>query len=152
LDLFKVTKKLDGSPNIQTSGSSVTVPSFAVPPNVPESGSSFLLDSLDSRLTQAVSAVDPGHSGKVGLWTQHTVTGGAGTMVRWYELDPVGKTVLQTGRVSSSTLFNFNGAIAPDRVVNGTTKAFGSNMVISFNSSSATTFPVIRMASKRGTN
>jgi hypothetical protein len=152
LDLFQVTRNEDGSPNIQTSGTSITVPSFSVPANAPQKGTRFVLDTLDGRLTQAVSAVDPRHGGKVSLWTQHTVRGGAGAMVRWYELDPVAGGVLQTGVVRSSTRYFFNGAISPDRVARGTTTAFGGNMVLSFNTSSASTFPAIRMVSKRGSN
>jgi hypothetical protein len=150
IDLFKVNKNADGTPHVQTGGSKVTVPSFSVPPNARQSGTSFRLDTLDTRLTQAVSAIDPGHGGKVGLWTQHTVAGGGGSMIRWYEIDPAGRTVLQTGAVKNSTAFYFNGAISPDRVVSGPTRAFGRNMVLSFNASSSSTFPSIRMVSKRG--
>lgn len=150
LGLFKVSKNLDGSPNIQSVGNNITVPSYSLPANAPQSGSPFLLDSSDTRLTQAVSAVDPSRANRVGIWTQHTVFGGAGAMVRWYQINPLTRSVIQTGIVQSPTLFIFNAAISPDRVVRGTTRAFGSNMVIGFNTSSSTTFPTIAMASKRG--
>ena len=153
IGVFKVTRDATTQdPTIQTAGNSITVPSYGIPPNAPQSGTTFLIDTSDARMTQAVSAVDPGHSGKIGLWTQHTVANSTRSMVRWYELDPVGLTVLQTGTVKSSTLFDFNGAIAPDRVRRGTTKTFGNNMVLSFNTSSASTFVDIRMVSKRGAN
>jgi hypothetical protein len=111
----------------------------------------LLLDTLDARMTQAVSAIDPLRDGHVGLWTQHTVAGGAGSVVRWYEIDPVNKTLLQSGAASSGRLYFFNGAISPDRVVSsflGT--GFGSNMVLGFNTSSASNFPAIKIVSKRG--
>jgi len=103
-------------------------------------------------MTQAVAAIDPSHSGKFAVWTQHAITGGAGSMVRWYEIDPVGKTLLQTGNQSSASLFLFNAAISPDRVVNGATKAFGSNMLLNFDASSRTVAESIQMVSKRGTS
>jgi hypothetical protein len=36
--------------------------------------------------------------------------------------------------------------------VNGATSAFGQNMLLSFNASSSSTFPSIRMVAKRGAN
>jgi hypothetical protein len=150
IGVFSVTKNVDGSPNVQASGANVTVPSYTFPANAPQSGTTFLLDTSDTRLTQAVSAIDPGHSNRVGIWTQHTVAGGAGAMVRWYEINPVSKVIMQTGTVKSTSLYMFNGAISPDRIVRGATRAFGNNMVLGFNTSSATTYPAIRMVSKRG--
>ena len=46
----------------------------------PSRGSSDTLDTLDSRLTQAVAAADPGAVGAEAVWTQHTVAGGAGSV------------------------------------------------------------------------
>jgi hypothetical protein len=149
IGLFKVTKNADGSPNIQTSGTTVSVSSYTIPPNAPQSGTAFTLDTLDARLTQAVSAIDPLRNNKVGIWTQHTVAGGSGSMVQWYEIDPVSATLLQSGVVKSRSLYAFNGAISPDRVVNGTVKLFGGSMVLGFDVSSAGTFPAIRMVSKQ---
>jgi hypothetical protein len=89
------------------------VPAFEVPPNVPQPGSNDELDSLDGRLTQAVAAADPGAGGAEAVWTQHTIAGGAGSVVRWYELLPEKLEVKQTGTISDPSLFVFNGAIAP---------------------------------------
>jgi hypothetical protein len=148
LTIFTVKKNLDGTPSITTTGKDLTVPSYTLPPAAPQSGTSRTIDTLDARLTQAVAAIDPAQAGVFTLWTQHTVSGGAGAEVRWYEIKPNTPTLLQSGKVTSASLFSFNGAISPDRVVNGTTKAFGSNMVLGFNTSSSTTFPVIKMVSK----
>jgi hypothetical protein len=151
LGVFRVTKnRTTGNSVIQRSGNTVRVGSYSVPPNAPQSGSSFLLDTLDTRLTQAVGAVDPLHQGKFAVWTQHTIAGGAGSMVRWYEVNPAARTVLQKGPVSDGSLYVFNGAISPDRVVAGSTKAFGGNMVMGLNTSSSSTFPAIQMVSKVG--
>lgn len=151
IGLFKVTRNATtGAPVIQVAGSAVTVQSYDVPANAPQKDTEFLLDTSDARMTQAVAAVDPGHGNKFTVWTQHTISGGAGAMVRWYEIDPVGKAILQTGNVRNSALYYFNGAISPDRVVKGSTTAYGDNMVLNFNASSATVYPSIRMVSKRG--
>lgn len=150
LGIFRVTKSNTGLPTIQTAGFPLPVPAFALPRNAPQSGTRHLLDTGDARLTQAVSAKDPLRGGRLGLWTQHTVLGGAGAAVRWYEIDPASRSVLQTGTVAPRGLYAFNGAISPDRVSRGTIGAFGSNMVLGFNTSSATTHPAIAMVSKRG--
>jgi hypothetical protein len=101
------------TPKLQALGAP-EVPAFAVPPNVPQpGGSKDELDSLDGRLTQAVAAADSGAGGAEAVWTQHTVAGGAGSVVRWYELLPGKLEVKQTGTISDPSLFVFNGAIAP---------------------------------------
>ena len=150
ITLFKVTKNASGDAVIANPGTQVTVPSYSAPPNIPQQGTTNQLDSLDRRLTQAVSGIDPGHANKVGIWTQHTVSGGAGAQVRWYEIDPVGKTLLQSGKVTSASLYNFNGAISPNRAVNGTVKSGGDSMVLGFDTSSSTTKPAVKMVSKIG--
>jgi hypothetical protein len=148
LTILKVTKNLDGTPNIATTGTNVSVPSYSIPASAPQSGTGRTLDTSDTRATQAVAAIDPSNDDAFALWTQHTVSGGAGAEVRWYEINPATATLLQSGKVTSSTLFSFNGAISPDRVVNGTTRAFGNDMVLGFNTTSSTTFPTIKMVSK----
>jgi hypothetical protein len=150
LGLFNVTENADGSPDIQTSGGKIKVPIYTIPPNAPQKGSTYRLDTLDARLAQAVSAVDPAHGKRVGLWTQHTVAGGAGAMVRWYEVDPARGSLLQTGIVRDPSLFVFNGAISPDRMIDGATKAFGGSMILGYNTSSRSTYPTIWMIGKRG--
>ena len=151
LAVFKVTKGSTGAPVVQTTGTAVTVPAYRVPADVPQPGTTDRLDSSDTRPTQAVSAVDPLHAGKVGLWTQHTVLGGLGAVVRWYEIDPAAHALLQSGTVSSTSQYVFNGAVSPDRVVRGTTKAFGGNMLISFDQGSASSRVAVMVAGKRGT-
>jgi hypothetical protein len=98
-----------------------------------------------------VAAVDPS-LGVTAVWTAHAVFGGAGSEERWYEVRTDGTPALaQSGVASSSSLFVWNGAISPDRANDGTTGAYGGNMVMGFNTSSASTFPAIQMISKRGT-
>jgi hypothetical protein len=132
------------------------VASFSTPVNAVQKGSANTLDSADGRLTNAVSAIDPSRAGgsTVGIWTQHTVFGGLGAQVRWYEFNPVPATpaLLQSGAAGSSTVFAFNGAIAPDRRVNGASAMFGSGMVLGFNTSSPTQFINIMAVSKRASH
>jgi len=147
LQLFQVTKNGDGTANIAGVGTALTVPGFTFPPNAPQPGAP-VVDTLDGRLTQAVSAIDPNHGGGVGIWTQHTVAGGAGSEVRWYEINPSAHSLYQSGTVSSGSLYTFNGAVSSDRVVNGATNAFGGSMVLGFNTTSSSAFPAIQSVSK----
>jgi hypothetical protein len=151
LNVFQVTKNVNGTANIAGTGTAISVSSFAPPPSAVQKGTSEELDTLDARLTQAVSAVDPAHGTGVAIWTQHTVAGGAGSQVRWYEINPAGANLFQFGTVSSGSLYVFNGAISPDRVVNGATMAFGSNMALGFNTSSSNAYSAIQMVTKIGT-
>ena len=150
LTLFKVTNNA-GQASMKLKGKSVTVGKFTSPPDAPQKGTADKLDTLDGRLTHAVSAIDP-NLGKVTIWTSHTVAGGAGSEVRWYELKP-GKTtkLVQSGAVTDGKLYVFNGAVSPDRAVdangNGT---FGKNIVVGVSTSSANDFASIQMVSKVG--
>jgi PKD domain-containing protein len=91
------------------------VPFFEVAPSVPQPGTSDELDTLDPRFTQAVAAADPNAGGAEAVWTQHTVEGGAGSVVRWYEIVPSKLEVRQQGTISDPSKYVFNGAIAPTR-------------------------------------
>jgi hypothetical protein len=154
LSVFKVTKNpVTGGAQVG-SAQTITVPSYSLPPDAPQAGSADRLDTLDGRLTQGVSAIDPAH-GRVAIWTQHTVkasAGGLGSEVRWYEIDPTTNSLFQSGIAHSPGLFVFNGAASPDRLVNGATMAFGSNMVLGFNTSSSSNHETIQMLSKIGAN
>jgi len=153
--LHRVTRNATtGNPVFQASGLAVVVPSYTVPPNAPQrSGfpnSAKLLDTADARPTQAVSGIDPNRANAVGLWVQHTTaTSPAGrSEVRWYEINPVTRTLFQSGKATNASLFAFNGAISPDRRRFGATGQFGESMVLGFNTSGTTSFPAVRMLSK----
>jgi hypothetical protein len=150
LTVFKVTKSATGTAVIPTTGTSVPVAAYKVPAAAPQPGTSFKLDTSDTRPTQAVSAIDPAHGSVTALWTQHTVFGGAGAQVRWYEINPATHSLIQNGTISSTSLYTFNGAIAPDRRVNGASSMFGGDMVINVNQSSASAQVSIKVASKIG--
>lgn len=153
LSVFTVKKNTSGQP-VFGSARTLTVPSYSTPPDIPQPGTSVKLDSSDTRLTQAVSAIDPsrGTGSSVAIWTQHTVTGGAGAEVRWYEINPkpATPTLFQSGKATDSSLYAFNGSISPDRVANGSVKAFGSNMVLGFGTGSGAQVTHFKVASKIG--
>lgn len=149
LQLFKVTETQSGTPVIPATGTSVSVSSYTLPPSAPQSGSPFPIDTLDGRLTHAVTGVDPAHAGATALWTAHAVTGGAGSQVRWYEINVASHTLYQSGTVSSSSLYVYNPAISPDRSVTSTgSAAFGSDFVLGVTTSSSSAFAAAQMVSK----
>ncbi|MDQ2980787.1 MAG: hypothetical protein M3R26_00475 [Actinomycetota bacterium] len=171
LSLHRVARKVDGTPSIQSTGTFVQAwASYNIPPDAPQRvnypNSDKLLDTLDARLTQAVSALDPGHptaggTPQLGIWTQHAVlhqpTGDppGHSEVRWYEINPVGGPykVVQSGKCCYGGGYDsFNGAISPDRSTIGPfASRHGDNMVLGFSTSGKSSFPSIRMISKRGT-
>jgi hypothetical protein len=153
LELYEVSKNSNGTAHIQQVGTPVPVAQYSPPAPAPQKLSVHLLDTLDGRLTNAITAVDPAHGNTTALWTGHTVFGGAGAEFRWYEIDVANAGVFQSGEATHASLFVFNGSISPDRVFRSTrARGFGSNMVTGFSTSSSTSFPAIRAVSKRGSN
>jgi hypothetical protein len=151
LSVYEARSGADGS--LRLGGPKrLKVPFYSIPATAPQPRSNYRIDTLDGRLTQAILAKDPSRGGKVALWTQHTVLGGSGAEVRWYEIDPTTKpSLFQKGTISGPNgLYTFNGAISTDRQVNGGTSRFGANMVVGFNTSSTEQRPDIRMVSKQG--
>src|SRR5439155_1019246 len=76
------------------------------------------LDTLDGRMTHAVSGIDPLHSNKTAVWVAHSVLGGAGAQVNWYEINPMPikrPSLFQSGTVSDANLYVFNPGISNDR-------------------------------------
>ncbi len=153
LTVFKVTKNAQGYAAIGAP-SAVAVGSYQMPANAPQSGTTQLLDTMDTRLTHAVAGYDP-RIGATAIWTAHAVFGGAGSEDRWYEISAAGTPALsQTGKVTDTGLYVFNGAISPDRASDDATGASaltGRNMVMGFNTSSASSYAAIQMVSQRGT-
>jgi hypothetical protein len=143
----------NGLPVPSVSGpTNVSVPSYSLPANATQNGSTYRLDTLDGRFEAAVAAVDPSRGGTLALWTAHAVFGGAGSEERWYELDPAAGTLLQSGTVSNPSLFVWNGAVSPDRANNGTTGAFGDSMAMSVSTSGSTAYPAMQLLWKNGAN
>jgi hypothetical protein len=148
LDTIRVTRNTKGNAAFDLPIGHNVLP-YSPPPSAPQSGTAQVLDTLDGRLTNAVSAFDPS-LGKVAIWTQHTVAGGAGSQVAWYEIADAGNSgpPARAQAVTDASLYVFNGAISPDRKVSGSTKRFGDAFVVGFNTSSATDFVRIQMTSQ----
>ncbi len=150
--VFKVTKNDNGAAQIQGTSKNISVDQYKIPPAAPQAASTSKIDTSDTRMTQAVGAIDPNHDKKFAVWTQHTVKGGAGSKVRWYEIYPKTPKLLQNGSVSGSSLYEYNGAISPNRAVSGGDASGGANMLMNFSSSSSGANPGLRIVSKKGGN
>lgn len=145
---FNVTKDAKGAPKFGL-GRSVTVPQYEIPANAPQINRLFI-DTLDARMTQAVQAINPARGNVQSFWTQHTVNDPSGfSVVRWYEIDPAqtNPQLLRTDKVATAGAWAFNGAISPDRQVNGGTKRFGDSFMIQYNSASLAIDPRIQARS-----
>ena len=111
---------INGSPSSPglTRDDNINVSTYAFPPDVPQPNSSDRLESWDTRLMNAVAAVDP-DDGKLTIWTQHTIRGPENrAAVRWYEIQPPRaptdpRTPRQQGLVQSANHHAFNAAISP---------------------------------------
>jgi hypothetical protein len=149
IDLFTVTEKPDHTISVDA-GTKITVPSYSPPAAAPQKGTNALLDTLDGRLTHAVTDVDPSIAGSnhPALWTSHTIAGGSGAEVRWYEVDVLAKSLKQEGDITDPSLFVFNGAVTDDRAVNS--NKFGSNMIAGLTTSSVNSFPANQSVVKLG--
>jgi hypothetical protein len=151
LSVYTVTKDpITGKP-VFSPATNVPVTSYSMPPSAPQKGTSDVLDTLDGRLTNAVTAVDPAQGGATAVWTQQTVaasSGGLGAEVRWYEINPTTGALFQSGIIHSPSLYVFMGAVSPDR--NGALGQYGSNMVAGFSASSSSIFPAVGTVSKIG--
>ena len=154
LTLFEVTYNAVSKSIVIGAPKLVSVPEYSSPPSAPQDGKSragAAAPNIETSifLTQVTEAYDP-RAGKTVLWTAHTIAGGAGSEVRWYEIDPQSRLLEQVGTISDPNLWIFNTAIAPDRVVNGQSRAFGSSAVITVDTSSAHTFVAMQMVSVVG--
>ncbi|MBV8951182.1 MAG: hypothetical protein JOZ99_09930 [Actinobacteria bacterium] len=134
----------------------VSVPAYSMPADVPQPAPApHPLDTLDGRFWTAVEVIDPARGpNALALWTAHTVFGGAGAQVRWYEIKPEATppVLYQSGVQTSTSVFVFNDAIAPDRRVLGNDRRYGDSMVLGFNTGSSTQPVDVEMIAKSGAN
>ena len=150
---FRPNPRNPSKPQFKVMGSDVTVGSFTSPPDAPQKGSSDVLDTLDGRLTHAVSGIDPANGNKTAVWVAHSVAGGAGAQINWYEINPLPvptPSLIQSGTVSDPNLYVFNAGISNDRACDLAGCAHGDSMVLGFSTSSSTAFPASQMVSKIG--
>ncbi len=152
--VYTVTKNGDGTANINTTPASVRVGTYRIPPAAPQMGSTDTLDTLDARLSSAQEAIDP-TDGKQYIYTQMSVAGGAGCKVNWFKIDtttlaPGATTQTTTYEISDPDLFVWNANPSSDRLVSGSTTAFGDSVIVGVTTSSPTTFASDQMVSKVG--
>ena len=143
IDIYAITNQ-EGAAALGPARS-VSVSSYTDPSGPAPQAGGHPLDSGDSRLTSAWMAFDP-RVGHTAIWLAHTVAGGAGAAVRWYELDPVAATVDQSGTVSDPSLHVYYPAISPDRSAG----RFGSNMAIALTTSSSSQPTAAAIVQKTG--
>lgn len=136
---WHIVLQADGSANLVPDGD-MTVTSYDAPRDAPQPGVSFLIDTSDTRITQAVGRLDPDADAQA-VWAQHAVAGPGGrAVVRWYEFLPGRLTVRQEGEIQDATHFVFNGAISPTSA--------GNAAAIFYNRSSSSTLPLIGAQSR----
>ena len=140
--IFKVTRNATtGAAVIDAVGKALTLPfTTSIPPDATQGGLTQKIDTGDTRLTQAVLAINPLRGATAfSLWTQQTVANNGTSAVRAYEINPVSTTptLRRTEIITTPLGFVYNAAISSDRRVDGATKAFGGSVVIAANASSA---------------
>ena len=101
------------------------LPFFDFAPNAPALGSTVDINTGDIRLVNACYV-------NGSIWAAHAVESGGRAAARWYEVDPVGLSLVQTGLVADPVLSYYYPSIAAD--ANG-------SVVMGFSGSDATSFP-----------
>ncbi|MEM6570001.1 MAG: hypothetical protein AAF957_16445 [Planctomycetota bacterium] len=99
--------------------------SYSNPLDAPALGSTVNIDTGDTRLMNAMFI-------NGSIWTAHCVNSFGRAAAKWYEVDPVAQTVLQTGLTNDPSLSYYYPSIAADA---------DGNVVMGFSGSDATIFP-----------
>ena len=115
---------------------SVPIPAGGEPPDAPALGSGTPLDSVGSRLMNAVFR-------NGAIWAAHAVNMGGRAGVRWYEVEPETQTLLQTGTVSDPV----RSYVMPSISVNE-----AGDMLLGFSGSSPEEFGSAYVAGRRATD
>jgi hypothetical protein len=150
--VFTITPTGNPPTPVVSAPDSINVGTYQSPAEAVQPGTTDRLDTLDGRLTHAVSGFDP-LVGATTVWTGHTVLGGAGAKIIWYEINPSplgSASLVQSGQVVAPNVYAFNIGMSNDRTCTLTQCAHGSAMVLGFNASSSTIRPSIGMVSKIG--
>lgn len=122
--------------------STISVDSYAAPPDAEQPGTTTRIDTGDARLLKAVYRDS-------GLWTTHAVScswlgdGGTRSCARWYQINPVANTIVQQGTLGSSGLYYYYPALMPDAA---------QNAVVVFNRSGAAEYAGVRYTGRQSTD
>ena len=101
------------------------IPGYSTPPDAPALGSTVDINTGGTRLMNAAYA---GGS----IWAAHCIASGGRAAARWYEIDPVTRTLLQSGTVNDPSLSYYFPSIAADAA---------GNVVMGFSGSDASIYP-----------
>jgi hypothetical protein len=126
----------------------------SIPPAATQPNSGQVLDTSDTRPTQAVLARNPNRNYGWSFWTQQTVADSGTSGVRWYEVQPFTNppTLWDSGLIGSAGQgYLFNASISPDRQVRRGTSRFGGSFVVDYSvtSKSMGIYPRIVSGSRR---
>lgn len=110
--IFKYRLQNSSNPDQQTlTLSTITVPAFALPPNIPQPGTNVLLDSGDSRFRNAGTQIG------ASLFQIHAVSFSGRSALKWYEFNSTTNDVVQSGIISTSgTSYDWNPGIAANKL------------------------------------
>jgi hypothetical protein len=153
LNVFSVTENPANGAAVISTQHNLDLPQYSTPPPAPQAGRKGVASpnlETTANLSESYLAFDP-RTGHQDIWTDQTVYGGAGSEVRWYEVNPSANDIDQYGDVSDPSLYVLNGSIAPDRLVNGTTSLYGSDAIVNVSTSSTSTYPAIQAVAITGT-
>lgn len=118
LKLYKLAR-VGGTKEVLTGPVTIAITSYSIPPPAPQPGTTVLLDTADSRFSNATAQVG------TSLWQVHAINGGqlgsTRAIVRFYRIDTQTNSVSESGDIYRSiTSHDFNPSIA----VNSANKAF----------------------------
>ncbi|MEL6427605.1 MAG: hypothetical protein AAFR54_00415 [Planctomycetota bacterium] len=98
---------------------------YSNPPEAPALGSTVNINTADTRLMNAIFV-------NGSIWTTHCVASSGRAAAKWYEVDPVNRTTIQTGIVNDPVLHYYFPSVAADAE---------GNVAMGFSGSDASTFP-----------
>ncbi|WKZ15924.1 MAG: hypothetical protein QY317_01200 [Candidatus Jettenia caeni] len=138
--ITKYTLENSSRANPTLTSSTITVPSYSLPPNAQQPNTTALLDTSDSRFINA--STQSGNS----LWQVHTINSGGLPKPKFYEFNTSTNTVAQSGFFSASANSNdWNATITAN-----TTKDV--YVIWSSTKQTATTHAQVRFSGRRSTD
>jgi hypothetical protein len=108
------------SPSLNLWQAVISVPAYSVPPDVPQPGTTYTLETLDNEFEQR--SVQLGTR----IWNVHTIADGTATP-RWYEFDTGANSLVADGIWYATTT---SSDWRPSIVMNGSGQTFGTWMSV----------------------
>lgn len=123
------------NPTLTTSSIS-GIPGYSSANDAPALGSTVNINTGGTRLMNACYV-------NGSIWAAHTVAAGGKSGARWYQVDPVTQTLMQSGTLTDPSLWLYYPTIAAD--ANG-------NAVMGFSGSNASTYPSAYFSGRLGSD